>query len=411
MELLWPAQARAARKPFVLRVLFVEVQDTKDPLGGMHKDFLKAARLVVRKKFGIKIDWKIIDPVDSRELFFRARDSTALHWAQKMKFDLESEALPEVMARGLDFLAEIRSQDLISFFPSLADKGQNLDETKLRQKVQVLLAEAMSKKAKKLQSFLGPKLRGDQNSAMAWMAACYEDSRAEVYITPAALLYDDQSRPHPHRIMAAGPMGGTSLEIKSGGFHEGRGVLVSSFWSVETAGLLRGDGTASMGKRQKAELLGKYILGHELGHMIFKIPDFYDHPDECLMTTRPSDMDPISGLKRLDMNPGRCPKCQPYISMMVQHWKGEESRQKQDWDLARRYFEKALALAPDKLDGGATFPSKIYLRLMDVYLALERIDKAIEMVDRFIESNPENLQAQEIRISLIGLHRESNIEP
>lgn len=404
-------QAGASRKPFVLRVMFVEVQGYKDPLKGFHKDFLKAARLVVREKFGIKLDWKIVDPVDSRELFFKAKDSKALHWAQQMKFDLETEASPEVMARGLDFLAEIRSQDLSLFFPSLADKGQNLDGTKLRQKAQVLLAEAMSKKAKKLQSFLGPILKGDQNSAMAWMAACYEDSRAEVYITPAALLYDDQSRPHPHRIMAAGPMGGTSLEIKSEGFHEGRGALVSSFWSLETAGLLRGDGTASLGKRQRAELLGKYILGHELGHTIFKIPDFYDHPDECLMTTRPSDMDPISGLKRLDMNPGRCPKCQPYISMMVQHWKGEESRQKQDWDLARRYFEKALELAPEKLDGGATFPSKIYLRLMDVYLALEDIQKAIEMVDRFIESNPENFQAQEIRISLIGLLRESNIEP
>ena len=97
IELLWPAQARAARKPFVLRIMFVEVQGYKDPLRGMHKDFLKAARLVVRQKFGIKLDWKIVDPVDSRELFFRARDSTALHWAQQMKFDLETEASPEAL--------------------------------------------------------------------------------------------------------------------------------------------------------------------------------------------------------------------------------------------------------------------------------------------------------------------------
>ena len=161
-----------------------------------------------------------------------------------------------------------------------------------------------------------------------------------------------------------------------------------------------------MTSKARAQALGLWLLAHELGHALLKIPDVYDHPESCLMKTVRGDLAPLSGLSRLHENPGPCPRCEPYVRMMREVWKGEESRTRKQWPEAKAAYLKALGEAPERLDGGIAFPSKLRLRLVDVSLAQDQTSEALEHIEAFLKLNPENEEAKQIKGELLGILRE-----
>jgi outer membrane protein assembly factor BamD (BamD/ComL family) len=92
--------------------------------------------------------------------------------------------------------------------------------------------------------------------------------------------------------------------------------------------------------------------------------------------------------------------------MMRQAWQGEEARERKRWAEAEAAYLRVLDRMPDQLDGGAAFPSKIRLRLLDAALAQDKTEQALEHVEAFLRLNPGSPDALEIKSELISILRE-----
>lgn len=154
--------------------------------------------------------------------------------------------------------------------------------------------------------------RSADRSFVAWTCALLRQAEYDVVLTNAFILADLSTEPHPHAVFGKAKIGGIAAKSPARPALGGQALLATTF-GIDTRlkefqEVVGGPPTPE----ERAKILGTYLLAHEIAHAVFGIPDVFDHPTGCLMTSRPGATY-RDGLKELEENLEPCPRCRPYV--------------------------------------------------------------------------------------------------
>ena len=187
-------------------------------------------------------------------------------------------------------------------------------------------------------------------SFAAWMCALRLQRQYDVVITNAFILADLMDEPHPHAVFGKGKVGGIATESPSRSALGGQALLATTFGIDTQLPQFRElpNGPASLDER--AKILGAYLLAHEIAHAIFAIPDAFDHPPGCLMTSRPG-ASYRDGLRELEANPRPCPRCRPYVEARSLSDRARRALAEKKHSRAHDLVAEALKKLPKQVHG------------------------------------------------------------
>jgi tetratricopeptide (TPR) repeat protein len=227
-----------------------------------------------------------------------------------------------------------------------------------------------------------------------WICAVREQDRADLILTNAFILYDLASEPYPHSIFAKNKVGGASLASPHRRAIRGRAVIASTFSMVTDLPFFREEGAETLTPEERLRVIGTFIVAHELGHAVFKLPDFYDHPRECLMTTK-YETGYVSGWRDVLAHPGGCTGCQPYIEARRQVFLGQLARAKGDHNEAIRLFKEAIRTTPKHIDGSyLRYIAGLSIEVAEIYRDMSNVEQAkrwLKSAQRVVPDLPEAL--------------------
>lgn len=212
----------------------------------------------------------------------------------------------------------------------------------------------------------------DRRSYVRWICAVRHQPLADLVLTNAFILYDLGSEPYPHSIFAKNKVGGASLHSATRKAIGSRAVIASTFSMVTPLPYFREEGVDALSVAERQAVIGTFIVAHELGHAVFKLPDFYDHPKECLMTTK-YETGYVSGYHNLKKFPGACSACQPYVAAKRHVFLAEGAVARGDRPRAIEELKEAIRTTPKHIDGS-------YLRYM-ASLSVRVAEHYVEMGD------------------------------
>ncbi len=198
-------------------------------------------------------------------------------------------------------------------------------------------------------SLLSPQ-KAPYRSYVNWICAMQGQTEYDIVLTNEFVLYDLITEPYPHSIFQKCKVGGASLKSPARKIMPQRALFASTFGIENKLPFFDEDPAGNLSHEEKQKITGMFILAHELGHAIFKLPDFYDHPDTCLMTTK-AETDYITGYNLLKNNPGTCPKCQPWVEARRDYFKGLELHANGKHEEAIDFFKKVIKETPKHIDG------------------------------------------------------------
>lgn len=250
------------------------------------------------------------------------------------------------------FLSRWRLEELRAFFPEAQRPGLGGYKD--------IAAQLLAELDRKVELIAGFKVQGgrslldparlDERSYVRWVCAMREQDEADLILTNAFILYDLASEPYPHSIFQKNKVGGASLPSPKRRAIDGRAVFGSTFSMVTELPFFREEGVETLSDAERLEVIGDFIVAHELGHALFKLPDFYDHPRECLMTTK-YETGYVSGYRDLLRYPGACGGCQPYIDARRLVFRAEDKRRAGDDRGAIALLRRAMKETPRHIDG------------------------------------------------------------
>ncbi len=237
----------------------------------------------------------------------------AKHFAARYRGTGLQELLPH-RARALKFFRKWTIESLRGFVPEERREGISKYEDVYKFYAQRYVNKIEEMKA--LQTPAGTPLLAPEKSLnrsfVAWLCALERQDDFDVLITNTFIVSDLLTEPHPHSVFGKAKIGGIAARSEGRKALGGQALLATTFGiDSKIPGL---DDIASKNPtfKQRARLLGAYLLSHEIAHAVFGIPDVYDHPPGCLMTSRPG-ASYLDGLEELMANPAPCPKCRPYV--------------------------------------------------------------------------------------------------
>lgn len=190
-----------------------------------------------------------------------------------------------------------------------------------------------------------------QRSFVAWMCAMQRQQDFDVILTNGFILADLSTEPHPHAVFGKAKIGGIAAKSPARRALGGQALLATTF-GIDTK-LKEFDelGGAPASFEERAKILGAYLLAHEVAHALYGIPDVFDHPPGCLMTSRPGATY-RDGLAELEAHPEPCPKCRPYVEARSLQDRGRKAMDDGQYTAAVRYLTEAMKLIPKQFHGG-----------------------------------------------------------
>ncbi|MBI5510361.1 MAG: tetratricopeptide repeat protein [Deltaproteobacteria bacterium] len=302
------------------------------------------------------------------------------------------------------FLSRWSVESLAAFFP----EAERRDLTSYDAIASTLLAEFDRKVATiadfKLangQSLLAAD-KLDLRSYVNWICALRNQDDADLVLTNELILYDLASEPYPHSIFAKCKVGGASLLSPRRRAIYRRAVFASTFSMVTDLPFFQEDGVLTLAADDKLKVIGTFIVAHELGHAVFKLPDFYDHPPQCLMTTK-YETGYVSGYRDLLQHPGPCPACQPWVDAKRFVFQAEEARRDGKWDAAIDYLRLAIKRTPKQIDGNyVRYIADLSVQVAQGYAALGKIKDALAWLKAALRIVPDHEEAVEVQRSIEG---------
>jgi hypothetical protein len=238
-----------------------------------------------------------------------------------------------------------------------------------------------------------PLLSRDRSLA-AWNCALQEEGEFDVVITNTFILADVLSDPQPHAVFGKAKIGGLATQNPKRQML-GQQALLASTFGIDTPipTLSELNGTPA-GVDERASILGSYLLAHEIAHAIFGIPDAFDHPPGCLMTSRPGETY-REGLKLLRENPGACSKCRPYVEARAALEEGRGLLAQSQSDAALKALARAAKLTPKVLHGGyKKRMSEISVLVSESYASLGNLGQAEYYAKNAVTLDPHSTDAQ-----------------
>ncbi len=211
-----------------------------------------------------------------------------------------------------------------------------------------------------------------------WACAVELQNSDDVIVTNAFVFYDLAAEPYPHTVFHGTRLSGAAMLSPQRDALFGRAVFVSTY--VE-------------GPLSDA-FVGTFLLAHELGHALLKVPDVYDHGAGCLMNTSFAPTY-AAAYDELLQHRGYCSKCRPYREAHRFVLLLDAALQKTDLHKAEHALEAALHLLPAVVDGdAAAYKSRLLVRIAEPELNANRLRKAEGYAYRATQLDASNDQAR-----------------
>jgi len=356
---------------------------------------IEEARLMMLKKFGVK-DIKFINKKEmtvkdffnsflslNEEMESRYIPYTSLNWKP-----YESEIL--------SFIKQWKIWDLEKFFPE--KKGT----LKTYEQIVPELMSVYEKRLKRLEEIKyenGTSLIPKDDltcSYLAWKNAMFSQDICDVVISDSLIVYDDIKHPYPHAVTRFAKVGGGSFESPKRPDFCGFSAMVNLFETMTELTEFRSPRLSRpFTLEERAKILGGYILAHELGHMIYLIPDVYDHEKGCLMDSSAETLDYFQGYQELIKYDHPCSVCQAWVIPRNYHFEGDRKFKEKDYAGAAEDYKMCIKLTPKDLDVDYnSYISSVCVKAGRAYLNSNNKEKAKFYLLKAIQHNPENKDAQ-----------------
>ena len=368
------------------------------------------ARLTLEEKFGFsEIEFRIIGEKTSQDFIslHRSSDPKCLHIFEPFRVSVDPATagqLPEAIPkdRVLSFLKRWELDALRNYFPPEITK-----DLKSFDSIYELLISEFRRKLElisKLKLADGEDLVGADSwrhrSYVNWLCAMRNQNEADFVLTNAFILFDLGSEPYPHTIFSTNKLGGASLFNWHREAIKNKAVLASTFSMVTDIPFFKEEGVETLSAEQRLSVIGTFLVAHELGHAVFRTPDFYDHPKECLMTTT-YETGYVSGYHQINKTPGRCSKCRPYVDALRSVFLSRKAAAKENWAEAIALQKKAIKQTPKHIDGRyARYIVELSARLARLYWNQGDLKQCERWVKAILRVSPSNREALELKAKL-----------
>jgi len=338
-----------------LRVLRVIDNDFTDITDSDLDLILKTATEMYKSKFGVNnVTFEDAGRVSIETFFDRwmQHDSDVYKTKDQRRFkvgtinDFESHK-PMIMR----FIKQWSLEELQGFFPQeerpLYDTYEKIFDG-IKKQMQEKIAFIQTIKLDD-RSILRPEKMA-MRSFLNWLVALELQNQYDVILTNTFILYDDISHPSPHSIFSKNKVGGVSHKNDSRLALEGRVIMGSTFGMDTRIPFFMEQGKALATHEERNKVTGAYIIAHELGHAIFKLPDHYNHGPECLMNNSKS-LTYKEGYELLVQHSERCPICQKWLDARHIFWEAESQFDSQKYEEAISLYSKTIKGTPKNVDG------------------------------------------------------------
>jgi hypothetical protein len=393
----------------------VAVDDQFAPLDpAFIEQSLAQAKVSFAQKFGVP-DIQFDPPkMFTSKTFFKRLPQDELraclqrHEARRVS-RLEDYDRPRLQESVSAFLSRWRLPALIPAFPpELRPQLRTYDDA-----ARALIAE-MRQAAEKAtnarfpsgERVLAARLADEQNLGrrfVDWLCAFEVQSEADVVLTNAFVFYDLLSEPYPHAVYHGSRLAGAVMQSPSRPLFLGRSVFVSSFGLTGEPQVLLDEGHNALEAKDRSRFVGTYLLAHELGHALLRIPDVYDHGPKCLMSTDYS-VGYIEGYKRLLTHTGRCSRCSIYTDSRKALQLFEDALRLKKLTLAEKLAERVVRRMPQSIDGSVgDYAARIYTRLASAELEVRKPRMAEVYLRKALSADPLHTEA---RILLRRVHQQ-----
>lgn len=242
--------------------------------------------------------------------------------------------------------------------------------------------------------------RSRERSYVAWTCALSLQDQYDVVLTNTFIMADLLSEPHPHAVFGKARIGGIAGPSPARKNLEGQALLATTFGIDTKIAMLSELGGRPATLDERARILGSYLLAHEIAHAVFGIPDVFDHPEGCLMTSRPGTTY-REGLKELDAHPGPCEKCRQWVEARASLDQGRHLHEAGDDKLALEVLARASKQTPKHFHGGyKRRMSDISLYVALSYAGLGDLARAKRFADTAKQLDPRSAKAKSLAASL-----------
>lgn len=390
----------------VLDVLLVNDPDFPQVTVESAESILRAAKNTLADKLAFpSVEFRIIGETAVADFIARnvpENDLCSQHF-EPLRVRMGKRAAREVDPKLVDdFLSRWSVGSLAAFFPE-AERAELTSYAAIRAKLleefDRKVAEIAKFKLKNGESLLAPD-KLDQRSYVSWICAIRNQNEADFILTNEFILYDLASEPYPHSIFQKCKMGGASLLSPERRAIHRRALVASTFSMFTEIPFFIEEGAEWLTSRERLEVIGTFIVAHEMGHAVFKIPDFYDHPPECLMTTK-FETGYVSGWRELAAHPGPCPLCQPYVDAKNHVFLAYAARMENRPDDVIKHLKIAIRKTPKHTDGSyLRYIADLSVQIAETFAAKGSDKLARRWLKAALRIVPEHEEALELRATL-----------
>lgn len=242
--------------------------------------------------------------------------------------------------------------------------------------------------------------RSRERSYVAWTCALSLQDQYDVVLTNTFIMADLLTEPHPHAVFGKARIGGIAGPSPARSALEGQALLATTFGIDTKIAMLSELGGKPASLDERARILGSYLLAHEIAHAVFGIPDVFDHPEGCLMNSRPGTTY-REGLKELDRHPEPCEKCRAWVEARASLERGRQLHEAGEDKLALEALAQASRQTPKHFHGGY----KKRMGEISLYVALSYagqgdLARAQKFADTARKLDPKSSRAKTLSTSL-----------
>jgi tetratricopeptide (TPR) repeat protein len=401
-----PPEPKKSGPRLVLDVLLVNDPDFPAVTAQSADTILRAARDTLADKLSFpNVEFRIIGESTVADFIRRnvpEKDVCSLHF-EPLRVRFGKRAARDVDPKLVDeFLSRWSVESLAAFFPEKDRAGLTSYEairTKLLEEFDRKVAMIAGFQDENGDSLLAPD-KLEQRSYVSWICAIRNQNEADFILTNEFILYDLASEPYPHSIFQKCKMGGASLlSPKRRAIHR-RALVASTFSMFTELPFFVENGVEWLTTRERLEVIGTFIVAHEMGHAVFKIPDFYDHPPECLMTTK-FETGYVSGWRELGAHPGPCPDCQLYVDAKNHVFLAYAARMEGQFDDVIKNLKIAIRKTPKHTDGSyLRYIADLSVQIAETFAAKGSDKQAKRWLKAALRIVPEHEEALQLRAAL-----------